>query len=298
MTIIGVDWGSTSFRAYCYAEDGNVFQTIEHRSGILNVENGAFEHTLFSHLGAHVQAGDRLLFSGMITSRNGWIETPYAEVPVGTENYLLLATRKEIRGVELLFMPGISQKSPANVIRGEELQIFGVCEPDEHALVVLPGTHSKWVEVENGRITNFQTVMTGEVFDLLMKQSLIGMVADDAHHQEDAFRQGLEIGSDQRPGAGSTLAKIFSARSKVLLHQHEPKDVSSYLSGILIGSEIGSGLACIADQMLPMYIIGNKTLCRRYSEGFQFMGHTAFEVVDNAAEQGFARISRQLRRQQ
>lgn len=294
MAIIGVDWGSSSFRAYCYAEDGKVFQTIERPSGILNVEDAAFEQTLFAHLGASVQAGDRLLLSGMITSRNGWVETPYVEVPVGAEDYLLLATRQELRGVELLFMPGICQQSPANVIRGEELQIFGVCNQDEDALVVLPGTHSKWVVVEDGYITGFQTVMTGEVFDLLMKQSLIGFIADGTDYQEGAFRKGLETGADQRPEAGTTLAKIFSARSKVLLDQHEPKDVASYLSGILIGSEISTGMACTSDRTVPMYIIGNKTLCARYSEGFQFLGHASFKVVDDAAKQGFTRISKHL----
>lgn len=294
MTIIGVDWGSTSFRAYCYAEDGKVIQTIEHPSGILHIEDGAFEQTMFAHLGASVQAGDRILLSGMITSRNGWVETPYAGVPVCAQDYLLLATRQELKGAELLFMPGICQQSPANVIRGEELQIFGVCSADEDALVVLPGTHSKWVAVANGCITGFQTVMTGEIFDLLMKQSLIGLIADGTDHQQSAFCEGLETGADQRPEIGTTLAKIFSARSKVLLDQHEPKDVASYLSGILIGSEISTGLACNADRTLPMYIIGNKTLCAHYSEGFRYLGHSSFKVVDDAAEQGFARISRYL----
>ncbi len=291
MKHIGVDWGSTSFRVYCYSPEGLVTERLEHRSGILNVEKGRFEDTLFNLLGDAVDKGDRILLSGMITSRNGWVETPYAEVPVCVDDYLSLALRREYRGVELIFFPGVCQKHPADVIRGEELQIFGVCADRDDALVVLPGTHSKWVEVKHGCIRRFQTTMTGEVYDILMKKSLIGLISDGTPYVDRAFKHGLERGADRRAEDGTVLSKIFAARARVLLEQHGPDEVASFLSGVLIGSEIGCGLQALGDKDLPMVIIGSRTLCERYAEAFRFLGHTSFRVVEDAAEQGYARIA-------
>ncbi len=294
MKTIGVDWGSTSFRAYCYDPEGFVTDRIEHRSGILNVENGLFEDTLFSLLGNTVDRGDRILLSGMITSRNGWLETPYAVVSVSVEDYLSLALHREYQGVELTFFPGVCQKHPADVIRGEELQIFGVCEHRDDALVVLPGTHSKWVEVKRGCIERFQTTMTGEVYDVLMKQSLIGLISNGAEYVDSAFKHGLERGADRQPEAGTVLSKIFAARARVLLGQHGPDEVASFLSGVLLGSEIACALQTRRDKDLPMFLIGSRTLCERYAEAFRFLGHSSFRVIEDAAEQGYARISRLL----
>jgi hypothetical protein len=56
-------------------------------------------------------------------------------------------------------------------MRGEETQILGALSlaPDleKNSMVILPGTHSKWVSMHESRIMDFATYMTGELFCLL-----------------------------------------------------------------------------------------------------------------------------------
>lgn len=294
MSYFGIDWGSSSFRAYKFDGSGEVVATIEDDKGILRVEAGDFENSLFQLLGANLQSGDTLLFSGMITSRNGWIETPYAELPAGIDSYLENGLRKKIRDVDMIFLPGVCQQSPADVIRGEELQIFGICNRDDDAMVVLPGTHSKWVQVTGGAITGFQTTMTGEVYDLLLKHSLVGLIAEGNDYLEEPFLEGIVEGAESGLQSGTLLARTFTTRAGVLLGHLEAEEVSSYLSGLLIGSEIGNGLKRIEKSSLPLLIIGNDTLCSRYATALDHLGWDRYEIISDAAIHGFGRLIRSL----
>lgn len=294
MSYFGIDWGSSSFRAYQFDGSGNVVGTIEDEKGILRVKDGDFENALFHLLGADLQLGDTILFSGMITSRNGWIETHYAELPAGINSYLENGLKKKIRNVDMIFLPGVCQQSPADVIRGEELQIFGICGSDNDAVVVLPGTHSKWVQVSDGAITSFQTTMTGEVYDLLLKHSLVGLIAEGNDYLEESFLKGIVEGADSNLQSGNILAKTFTTRAGVLLGQLQAEEVASYLSGLLIGSEIGNGLKRIEKSSVPLLIIGNETLCSRYATALNRLGWDRFEIKTDAAILGFGRLIRSL----
>lgn len=289
MSYIGVDWGSSSFRAYRFSERAGVVGTVVGGKGILRIENGDFEGALFQLLGPLLEPGDRLLFSGMITSRNGWIETPYAELPASIEGYLAGGLRQRFRGVEMIFLPGVCQLKPADVMRGEELQIFGVCAGEEDATVILPGTHSKWVQVKKGVITGFKTVMTGEIYDLLMNRSLIGKIAEAGDHDEAAFLEGVGEGARAYPDQ-SMLASLFTARAAVLLDQLEARQVASYLSGLLIGSEAASGLRAAGDRGVAPLIIGDELLCSRYGTALKALGCGAYQIKADASIQGFARL--------
>ncbi|WP_425414851.1 2-dehydro-3-deoxygalactonokinase, partial [Promicromonospora kroppenstedtii] len=43
---------------------------------------------------------------------------------------------------------------------------------------MLPGTHSKWVRLDGGRVTGFTTAMTGELYGLLMGDSILARLAE------------------------------------------------------------------------------------------------------------------------
>lgn len=291
MAIIGVDWGSSSFRAYRYNENGAVAKQIHHNSGILRVKNGDFAETLFALLASVLQQGDKILLSGMITSRNGWIETPYAELPLNLESYLSLAQPRVYNNTQLLFLPGVCQHHPPDVMRGEELQIFGVCAAVNDAIVILPGTHSKWVDVRNGDIVSFQTIMTGEVYDLLMNNSLIGLVADGTDFIENIFIKGVKDGASWNPERGTLLTKVFSARAGVLLDRLSSEEVSSFLSGLLIGSEVASGLLRTENNISrQLMIVGNQTLTDRYAMAFKILGRGDCKISSSAAARGYSRI--------
>lgn len=294
MALIGIDWGSSSFRAYRYGPDGSVVDSITDDKGILRVLDKKFEKALFKLLQASLEVNDTLLFSGMITSRNGWIETPYVEVPADIHTCLSKAVRKTMRDIDMIFLPGVCQQTPPDVIRGEELQIFGVCSETDDGLVLLPGTHSKWVQVVRGAITGFQTTMTGEVYDLLLKQSLVGLIAEGDEYEEPAFLRGVEQGAETGVKSGTVLAKIFTARSGMLLQQHRATEVASYLSGVLIGSEVANALRALPDRSLQVTIVGTHLLCTRYARCLEALGCRNYSIVDDAAVKGFSRMALQL----
>jgi 2-dehydro-3-deoxygalactonokinase len=146
--LIGVDWGTTSFRAYRIDSAGSVIEGREAPAGILSVRDGDFEGVLTREIGAWLAAepGLPVIASGMITSRQGWLEVPYCPCPAGSAQIAGALWRHPDRQA-LHFVPGLSrigEDGVPDVIRGEETQVLGeVGDRKGRHLLVLPGTHSK-----------------------------------------------------------------------------------------------------------------------------------------------------------
>ncbi|MBV9758381.1 MAG: 2-dehydro-3-deoxygalactonokinase, partial [Alphaproteobacteria bacterium] len=73
--MIGVDWGTSSFRAFRLDAAGNVRARQQAPLGILHVEPGRFAAALRREIAAWLADGeDRVLLAGMVGSRQGWQE--------------------------------------------------------------------------------------------------------------------------------------------------------------------------------------------------------------------------------
>ncbi|MBL8385485.1 MAG: 2-dehydro-3-deoxygalactonokinase, partial [Burkholderiales bacterium] len=200
--LIALDWGTTSLRAYLLDDAGAILDRREGGPGIMKVDGGGFEAALEAFCGdwiaAHPQA--RLVASGMIGSKQGWREAPYCPCPASAAD--LAAHTIDVplaRGRHLTIVPGVSCVDPASgvpdVMRGEETQVFGALPASGRHLAVLPGTHSKWVWVEDGAIVTFASFMTGEVYAALTGHTILGRLMDlDAPHDEAAFARGVAYG--------------------------------------------------------------------------------------------------------
>ncbi|MCK8778536.1 2-dehydro-3-deoxygalactonokinase [Rhizobium sp. NTR19] len=274
-TSIILDWGTSSLRAMLVSGSGETIDTKETSSGgIQFVKDGAFEAALMEAVGAWFTAHGPLpvIASGMITSRNGWLEVPYVDTPGGVEE-LARGTRTQTlaNGAVVTFLPGM--RNPAakpfpDVMRGEETQIVGFGLETDRTLV-LPGTHSKWARIKNGRIEGFQTYATGEVFALLTKHSFIAKAEEPAPGSEPnwaAFDRGAEFAASNEAAADAFLSAIFSARTGVLDGKLKPQDIMDYVSGLVIGSEFRQARAagCFTDGD-AIGIVGNNILNSRYS---------------------------------
>ena len=158
---IAVDWGTTNRRAYRLDPAGTCVAEFEDGEGVLSVVHGGFPQAV-----AEIRArlGDLpLLLAGMVGSNRGWMEAPYVPSPAGID---ALAHSLVWAGEREAIVPGVSYigDGRADVMRGEEVQLLGAVDCGEvppQALVCHPGTHNKWVAVEEGRIAAFRTVMTG-----------------------------------------------------------------------------------------------------------------------------------------
>lgn len=293
-TLVAVDWGTSSLRAARLGPRGEVLEERSSPQGILHVPPEGFA-TVFEALCADwTRAGSTFcLMSGMIGSRQGWLEAPYCPCPAGFDS--LTRHLAWVQPGRTAIVPGLSceRGNVPDVMRGEEVQVFGALQllGLEDGLLVLPGTHSKWVRVERGHITSFSTFMTGEFYALLRQHSLLArsLPAEDGPLDIAAFERGLALA---RSG-GSLLASAFSVRTLALFDRMATTALPSYLSGLVIGEELHASLVP-GDQNPPVVVIGSPTLTERYVHALRFSGVEALPVGAQATWQGLWAIARNL----
>ena len=243
--MIGLDWGTTSLRAYRIGTGGAVLEQRSAAAGILQVPDGDFAGTLKASVGDWLEREPDLpvLAAGMIGSRQGWREVDYAPCPAGLDELAHgLAPVTGIGGRVVHLVPGVARAADPNgfpdVMRGEETQILGASSAaagGQHCFV-LPGTHSKWAWAEHGRIARFATYMTGEVYACLVQHSILGRLMSGHDADAEAFEQGLaRARASAGDPPGRLLHDLFSARTLGLFAAVPPTGLASYLSGLLIG---------------------------------------------------------------
>ena len=191
--MIGIDWGTTAFRAYRLAPGGTILDRRESEGGILSVPECGFPAALSAAIGPWLAEGERLvLLCGMVGSRQGWVEAPYLPCPAGPAEIAAALTPLPFDGARCLLVPGLTTRDAGgvpDVMRGEETKLIGLLAElgTAEALACLPGTHAKWARLSGGRITHFATQMTGEVRAVLLEHSILGRLAKDAPTDEAAF---------------------------------------------------------------------------------------------------------------
>ncbi|AOW93012.1 2-keto-3-deoxy-galactonokinase [Rhodococcus sp. WMMA185] len=305
--LIALDWGTSSLRAWLLGDDGRILAVRRREFGVLGVtgdDPGSpardYEIAFDLACGNWLDANPDLpaIACGMVGSAQGWREACYLTIPTDLDiGAADLTVVPHSRGVVHL-VPGLRVASATgravagDVMRGEETQIIGVLgllPPTEHPVtIVLPGTHSKWTRVEDHKIASFVTSMTGEVYGLMMKHSILGRTAAAGIRDDAAFERGLAAGGSL-PSHG-LLAELFGARVLVLDGLLDPASVPDYVSGVIIGDEIR--------HLLPEYapdnrilLCGNTDLCRRYAQGLRPHGVVTETVAEEAAAAGLWHVA-------
>ncbi|MDZ5650637.1 2-dehydro-3-deoxygalactonokinase [Nitrospirillum sp. BR 11828] len=247
---IAGDWGTSNLRLSLVDADGAVLDTRT-GPGAAAVPAGGFPDTVRGLLADWDAAYGRLplLLCGMVGSTLGWVEVPYAAAPAGAAEIADHLHEIDLDGRAVYIAPGVKgtnlQGAP-DVMRGEETQVLGalITHPDlatGNHLLCLPGTHSKWVDLRDGRITGFTTAMSGEIYALLSKHSTLARGAADWDGTPDAgFRLGLarvaEAGAD-------VLHLLFETRARQMAGVLSAKDALGFLSGLVIGGDVAATLA-------------------------------------------------------
>ena len=275
--LIALDWGTTSLRAALMAGDGGVRERIATADGIMAAGGRSFPEIFAGVAGPWLAAhpGAAVLASGMIGSRQGWVEAPYAACPAGFGEIARALAWTEASGVRIGFVPGLSWQD-RDVMRGEETQIAGALAAlgVQDGVFVLPGTHSKWAVVSGGAVTEFRTFMTGEVFATLRHHSILGrlMPEGDPAFDAAAFEDGC-----RRAQAGDVLHALFSTRTDGLFGRRRPEALASYLSGLLVGEEVREALA--SSPASQVHLICSQALAAPYGRALGLLG-VAHSVVD------------------
>jgi 2-dehydro-3-deoxygalactonokinase len=292
--MIALDWGTSSLRGWLLDPDGRVLVQDRSAHGIMRLPEGGFP-AAFEALTRNWDRTLPAIACGMVGSAQGWREVPYLLCPSGPD---ALAGALDRAG-PLAIVPGLRcGDAQPEVMRGEETQILGTLamrpELRDRSLLVLPGTHSKWARVENGRILDFATAMTGELFAVLREHSILGRPARGAEpagadESGQAFRRGFDAAQAATDGIAPLL---FSARTLVLTGQVAAAASLDYLSGLLIGDELRARLRdWQAQGRPPVALIGDPALCRRYATALGWLGVPEPPVIEDAALDGLRRIA-------
>jgi 2-dehydro-3-deoxygalactonokinase len=289
--LIGVDWGTSNLRAFRYAPDGDILDLRRSDRGMGGLRPGDFEAALREVIGDWLEAPARLLVSGMAGAREGWIEAPYAPCPADLASLAAALIPIPTKLAEAYIVPGLVAERPGEargIMRGEETQIFGVIDAYAVPLVIAPGTHSKWARIDNAAVADISTFMTGEVFALMKSHSILARLIEGEVHDADAFALGLKRARED----SALLRLLFTARSEGLFGAVAPAAMASYLSGLVIGSEVAAGLAR-ADAGAPILLIAAPALAALYETALNANGAKAISMIDGetASARGLWRIA-------
>lgn len=243
-----LDWGTTGFSAALLGEDGQVSDLKAGDVSVQSVPGGEHAQVLSDFLADwRTQFGTlSVIASGMIGSRNGWIEMPYVPTPTGIAELAAASRTVDLpHGDTLTLLPGLTDRTAyphPDVMRGEETQLagFGL---DRDIVVVLPGTHTKWAELRGGRIHRFRTFVTSEVFNTVAHHSFLMKAAKgEADASGPAFLEGVKFAKDDNAVAGGLFTRLFSLRTAWLAGELKPEDMRSRLWGLVVGWEFKEAL--------------------------------------------------------
>ena len=291
--LFALDWGTTSARAYRLGPQGDVIDVRTAPLGIQQVLDGRFGDALATLLGDWRDDPAPRLACGMIGSRQGWMEAPYVTCPAPLA--ALAGGIVMVDAGRLRIVPGVSTRDAhgvPDVMRGEETQIVGaVDEREDRVLTAMPGTHSKWACVELGRIVDFMTFMTGELWSVLLKHSILGRLAGPAPAEPGA---GYARGVARGLGAGGLAHDIFGARTLALMGDLGEHEVADWLSGVLVGREIRYARAWAHRNGYDgsrVRLIGEDALVLRYERAFAQADIVVERSPAHAAARGLWRIA-------
>ncbi|KAB2676292.1 2-dehydro-3-deoxygalactonokinase [Brucella tritici] len=275
------DWGTTRFRLWTLDVDGNVLGESRGDDGLLQAKEAGFEPTLERHL-ASVDSPDDLpvVICGMAGSRTGWIEAPYMSLPAGLDGIVKAAVRVPARR-HVIMLPGVARRDETapDVMRGEETKLLGlVHRGTRDAVVVMPGTHAKWVRIADGGLADYRTFMTGEMFALLKDKSVLAGALEGAGAVEpngEAFAAGVRA-SLENPALISNA--LFSIRAGWLVHDRKPTDQQARLSGLLIGLEVAGGRT-LYGKPEEVLLLSDDTMGALYASALEIAGLTVRRVA-------------------
>lgn len=280
---IAVDWGTSNRRAWALGPGGKVLGARADSGGLLSVADRRFRESLDSFLGDWLEPGSKVpvVMAGMVGSRMGWREAPYVAAPAPLSDLAQTLVKAGSLGGGCWIVPGMSLdgETQPEVMRGEECQILGALltrrQPD--GLFLLPGTHSKWARVQDRRLTQFRTYITGEMFNLLTQSGTLAQLMTADGHDDETFARGVRATAS----GAELLNRLFSARSLALFGRLEGRGLASYVSGMLIGTEMRDVLAAWPDLARTQIVcIGSAGMLAHYGACARLLG-IDLEGIDN-----------------
>lgn len=268
---IAVDWGTSRLRAYPMTGE-TAGAEISSDRGMGTLGPSEFEGALLDLISPWLSERTTVIAGGMVGARQGWVEAAYRPVPTAPMGGPLTRAPVNRPGLDVWVVPGLSQAAPPDVMRGEEVQIAGflALNPRFDGIICLPGTHTKWVQVSAGEVVSFQTFMTGEMFAVLAKHSVLRHTVGGSDWDDEAFETAL---ADGLSSPAHVARHLFGLRASALLEGLGAGAARARLSGLLLGIELAAARPYWLGQDIAL--IGTANLSGHYAQALALQGVTA-----------------------
>lgn len=272
--LIAVDWGTTNLRAYALDSSGRILNSLAQPRGVLTLAREDYRGIVEGLIREFAPGGQGVpvLLAGMVGSNRGWIETPYVPCPVFLDELADELVPIEGLSTPAFLVPGVSsaEDEMPDVMRGEETQIFGALAMLGERFVTpgmlcLPGTHTKWATADEGGIVSFRTTMSGELFDLIQRHSILAQtLAGNGPIPFDpiAFEEGADMAFE-----GLLLSGLFSVRARAILTDMPPAYAHNFVSGLIIGADVAEGADAESED--PLLVVASEDVARRYAHALK-----------------------------
>lgn len=263
------DWGSTRLRIWLLSGDGRVVGEKRGDDGMLAAQPDRFASVLEAYLAALGAPADLpVVICGMAGARQGWIEAPYATVPAAPGDIFGASVRVPGLARDVRIVPGLAQRDDGSpdVLRGEETQLAGAGLECGRHVVCMPGTHSKWAELSEGAVLRFQTFMTGELFSVLSKHSIL---VHSTGPETEAVAAGDPVFAawfrQAMAEPATVTGQLFRIRAGSLLAGLSQGQAAAALSGLLIGAEFAGATALFGRINGPLTLVASGAMGDIYS---------------------------------
>ncbi len=265
---IAVDWGTSNLRAWAMKGDRPV-KTGGSDKGMGALAPEQFEGALLDVVSDWLDGPTPVIACGMVGARQGWIEAPYRQVPCTPVDGAMVRAPASDPRLDVRIIAGLCQDRPADVMRGEETQIAGFLHrnPNFDGVLCLPGTHTKWVQISAGEVVSFRTFMTGEMFALMAKQSVLRHTTAADGWDDEAFADAVD---EAIAKPEMTAGRLFGLRAEALLHDLTPERTRARLSGLLIGAELAATRPYWLGQQVAL--IGAPAFSKAYADALRPQG--------------------------
>jgi 2-dehydro-3-deoxygalactonokinase len=285
------DWGTSQLRLSLCADDDTMLDSKD-GPGVAKLGGKVAEAYLETVSDWDAKHGPLpTVLCGMAGSTLGWREVPYLACPIHPERIIDGALRFEAEGRSVAIAPGLSCRNRLlgpDVMRGEETQILGALRRDPGLaqgchFFCMPGTHAKWVVLQDGVIESFLTSLAGELFDVLSRHSvLVGPDASTGTIAQSAFARALEQ-TRLHPDA-ELIHLLFQTRSRQLAGEFKSRDAAGFLSGLVIGQDVAGAVRLFREDLKNanrVTIIGAPQISELYAHALDARG-IATQRIDGA----------------
>ncbi len=272
---IAIDWGTNNFRLWLLSKLGNPMIVRRSDEGFQQARSKGFESIAERYINEFdIQDNIPIIVCGMAGAKQGWREAPYINAPVNLEQVLSNSVSAPHRSRDIRILPGIAQRSllEPDVMRGQETRLLGVLEHiPQNGLVCMPGTHSKWINLEQGTLKHFSTFITGELFGLLANHSTLKLqqgvsleIVPSSHAFHRAFNETVDNPQE-------ITNRLFRTRASNLLGYSSPNSNAAELSGCILGLEF-SGAQSKYGPVKEVSLVASKALGKLYASALNSRG--------------------------